>query len=713
MAAYWNELGFWGPFAGAILIALVAASLIRRLEKARPAKPFLGDLALLGALIATSIWSLGVALSGSTGVAAALTETARNASWLLFMFLMVRSARSQPVSLVAIYAVLGLILVIQPVIDIWRLGLAEGMVLREIALTSTLLLRMLFAVGALVVAHNLYVVASAQTRATIRLPLTALAAMWLYDLNLYMLAYLAREMPVDLLPLRGVVTLLLVPFFAMAATRSGGWKLQLSRKVAIRSISLVAISGYLLLMIAIAQLLRMAGSDIASMAQTGLVIGMSIAALVLIPSERFRAWFKVKVAKHFFRHRYDYRLEWMRFTDTIGRPGDGAAPFHERVIKAIADIADSPAGLLLTPNDNARLELQARFNWPTALVPARACTATTISWFQGGGRIIELDALRNGRDPGTDRSAIPDWIVEETAAWVLVPLVHFDRLAGLVVLARPPISRTLDWEDFDLLRVAGRQVASYLAEARSQEALLETEQFDEFNRRFAFVMHDIKNLVSQLSLVARNAEKHADNPAFRADMIDTLQNSVGKMKTLIARLTRYTRADGDVTGPVDVERLVATVIGDKGLAERVHIQTLQRVNAQANAAQLEQVIGHLLQNAIDASGPAGPVYVHIGRDAMNAQIEVVDQGCGMSAEFVRSKLFKPFISSKPDGFGIGAYEARSLVEAMHGRIDVESREGEGTRFLVELPLVRQLGEPDMPVHEDRYSQGDRVAEKVR
>src|SRR3546814_16030222 len=99
---------------------------------------------------------------------------------------------------------------------------------------------------------------------------------------------------------------------------------------------------------------------------------------------------------------------------------------------------------------------------------------------------------------------------------LLVPLVHFNTLAGVILLARPPVDRALDWEDFDLLRIAGRQVASYLAEARAQGALADARRFDEFNRRFAFILHDIKNLVSQLSLVARNAERHADNPDFRA-----------------------------------------------------------------------------------------------------------------------------------------------------------------------------------------------------
>src|SRR5690606_19382205 len=124
------------------------------------------------------------------------------------------------------------------------------------------------------------------------------------------------------------------------------------------------------------------------------------------------------------------------------------------------------------------------------------------------------------------------------------------RLLGVVVLARPAFARTLDWEDFDLLRVIGRQLASYLAEQASQDALGEAQRFDEFNRRIAFVMHDIKNLASQLSLLARNAEKHAEKPEFRADMLLTLKKSSEKLNALLARLGRYGPQPGEAVASI-------------------------------------------------------------------------------------------------------------------------------------------------------------------
>lgn len=688
--ANWHDIGLWSHSGAAALTMLVAAWLVRRWARLRGTRPSLGDAALLLALLATSLWAFAAASMGGTHAIAGLAESLRNLSWLAFLFQMVRSARAQPRTVTAVYLVLVVVLAGQPLVAIWHAANQGVPRLDELGYSAAMLLRMIFVVGALVLANNLYSVADAETRASLRLPLTALAAMWLYDLNLYTVGYLGRALPGDLVALRGVLMILAVPFFALAANRSGGWKLTLSRKVAYRSLSLFAILGYLVTMIAVAQLLRAFGGTIASGAQVLLVLGMSLAALILLPSDRFRAWFKVKATKHFFQHRYDYRAEWIRFTETIGRPGDGTAPFHERVIKAAADISDSPAGLLLAPTENGRLQLQARFNWPTADVPAQACTAGTIGYFQSTGRIVELDALRSGQDTLTDRRAIPDWVVMESNAWAIVPLVHFDRLAGLVVLSRPLIERQLDWEDLDLLRLVGRQLASYLAEARSQEALREADQFDEFNRRMAFVMHDIKNLVSQLSLVASNAERHADNPEFRADMIATLQNSVGKMNTLIRRLTGYARSTGDGIRAIDAERIVRSVIADKAQRHKVVTSSAPRMALMADPVQLEQVLGHLIQNAIDASGPDSPVFVSLSRDGLSGVIEIVDHGSGMSAEFVRGKLFKPFMSSKADGFGIGAYEARLLVEAMHGRIEVESREGEGSRFAVYLPLATRI-----------------------
>ena len=213
------------------------------------------------------------------------------------------------------------------------------------------------------------------------------------------------------------------------------------------------------------------------------------------------------------------------------------------------------------------------------------------------------------------------------------------------------------------------------------------QRFEEFNRRFAFILHDVKNLLSQLSLLSRNAERHADNPEFRADMIATLKGSVGKMNDLLARLSphsaaRVQRMDAQPLRPI----LIAAIAAKRGDHEvKLHGDT--NLWTTADGAALEQAIGHLIQNAVEACSPNNPITVRTAVKDGTLAISIADKGVGMDPDFVRHRLFQPFSSSKPGGFGIGAFEARSLIAAMGGRLGVDSRPGKGTTFTILLPAA--------------------------
>jgi putative PEP-CTERM system histidine kinase len=451
-------------------------------------------------------------------------------------------------------------------------------------------------------------------------------------------------------------------------------RVQVSRTALMQSLWLLGAIVYLTLLLSALSVIAALGGDHARLGQAAFVFGTTAATLVFLTSPWLRAWVRVKLAKHLFRHRYDYRVEWQRFTETLGQPDSGAT-LDERVIKAVADLVDAPAGLLLLPAGEG-LSVASGWRWP--LSPADETPLIAPPGTEE--RIVELDAVRRtGANP-----AVPDWILAETDAWIIVPLPHVGTLAGAILLARPPLDRALDWEDFDLLRVAGRQAASYLAEARAQDALAEARRFDEFNRRFAFILHDIKNLVSQLSLVARNAERHADNPEFRADMIATLRDSAGRMTDLIARLSQQQRGGGaEATGAVSLRPVVDAAIARRP-GQPIAIDGDCHPVALADPARLEQLLAHLVQNAVEASPAGTPVTIRLGEDAAQVWIDVIDRGSGMTAAFIRDSLFRPFVSSKPTGFGIGAFEARQLAEGMGGRIEVESMPGAGSRFRVRL-----------------------------
>ena len=674
----------WTHALAALLFATLALA-----EARRPAGDGGGAVrkTFVMALAATALWALAVAGIDARDVATRVMESVRNLAWLGFMFALARRDRRDVARWIAsIYGAVALVVTGCAVLAVAG-ALAETRAQVVAISDARLVLRMLSAIGALILVHRL-LTGTATRRGGIRLTALALALIWSIDLAVYATAWTARAWPTGLVDARGALLVVLAPLFGIAAQRGGDGRIQLSRAIAFQSLAIVLIGLYVLVTgIATGWLAHLGGTHV-RLVQTAFVFGTAAALLTMLSTPWIRAWTKVIVAKHLFSHRYDYRAEWLRFTETLGAPAGApdatAAPLAERVVKAVADLTDSPGGLLLLP-DGEGLAAGARWNWPEAPVPP-APDAALASHLAATGRIVALDAVRVGADVG-DASAVGGWLSERRDAWAVVPLVHFDRLAGAIVLARPPVDRALDWEDFDLLGVAGRQAASYLAEDRAHDALADAQRFDEFNRRFAFIMHDLKNLVSQLTLVARNAERHADNPAFRADMVATLQDSSARMNNLLARLSQHHAARGEPPRAVPLLALAGRIAAARRAQHPVTATGDATALALADPAALETILGHLVQNAIEASTPGAPVTLTVARDGAGVAIDVADEGCGMSAAFLRDQLFRPFASSKNGGFGLGAFEARQLAEAMGGGVTVTSREGAGTRFRVTLPAA--------------------------
>lgn len=645
--------------------------------------------------IVTAVWALIVVLAARYGApyiaAVSPMETLRSMSWIVFLGALLtpswRLAGRVSASFV-IALVVGLLLATQLALDLFDDFGPGALPLMEQATIAYafLLMRLTVAIGGLVLVHNLYVNSAPSSRWAIQLLCIGLVGIFGYDLNLYTLQLLSGRPVVDLFEIRGAVNALVVPVLALSAARSRLARLQFSRQAAFHTLSLGAVGGYLVLMSVAAYGLRLVGGDWGRLLQVSLLFAAIIAAAAVVSSGRYRASVRVWINKHFFTYKYDYREEWLRFIATISKSGPGMGGLSERVVQAICAIVDSPGGALFEPGAAGGFDASARWNFTSFPMDATEPLPALTQFLEERGRIVDLDELRHGvGDYGA--LTLPAFAAAEPRAWLVVPLLHLERLAGFVVLERSLAKRELNWEDYDLLRTVGKHGASYIAEASSQAALLESRKFDEFNRRFAFIMHDIKNLVSQLSLVARNAERHADNPEFRADMVKTLQSSVGKMNDLLARLSQHNTAKPD-DGAVDVARVVREVVAakrDQRPAPELAAESSAIVVGDPN--RFEQVVAHLVQNAIDASGGKGAVTVRMAAAADEVRIDISDSGGGMSAAFIRTELFAPFRSTKKGGFGIGAYEAREIVRGMGGRLDVASKEGEGSLFSVTLPLA--------------------------
>jgi putative PEP-CTERM system histidine kinase len=682
-------------FAGLGMLAFGSAALWLALRPSRKMAALMPSRAALVAVVAgLGVWSAVWYIAGPGNWATLLADTLRNLvflGWLGASFtvegngLRARSIRLMLLTLVMINlipallggaALLNIAMTANPIATAWLKP-------------SLSLVDMLTASAGLLLVENFSRHRSAGVRGPVLLVAGGIAALWAYTLNIHLLGWLSGSTPVTLTLLEPLVTLLVLPTFILVALDTGRERMRLSRSIAVRTLAIVALATYLMVIALTGALARLLGGDYGQLVQgVFLILALGLGGL-LFASTRARAWLSVMISKHFFEHRYDYRAEWMRFTATLEGQAQGAEPTFRRIARALAELAGSPGALLMTADGDGNYRVIDHWQWPAALEPDNLLSVRDAFSLQETGHIVDLDSLRRGHDDdgARDRVALdlPQWLLADERAWVLLPLLHMGRMVGIALLHRPLAARALDWEDLDVLRISGRQAASHIAEMQSQAELSEARRFDEFNRRFAFIMHDVKNLASQLGLLAANAERHAENPEFRADMIETLKLSVARMNELLLRLSPQGRSGSVGSSVVKVAPLLQRIAGEAGRRHPVSTGCDDGLEVVGDSDAIVQILGHLVANAIDASVGDAPVLVAASADGDGVRIDVIDHGCGMSREFIRGGLFKPFVSTKDNGFGLGAFEALQLARAMNGRLDVDSHEGEGSRFSLWLP----------------------------
>jgi putative PEP-CTERM system histidine kinase len=356
----------------------------------------------------------------------------------------------------------------------------------------------------------------------------------------------------------------------------------------------------------------------------------------------------------------------------------------ESLIRAVADLAKSPSGLLWGRIEGPHFSLLA--DWELAVPESPDRLGGLTQWLERTGWIIDLKEWRASPDLYDDLD-VPDMILEIPRAWLIVPLMLGEELQGILLLRESDLQQDLNWEDRDLLKVAGRQAASHLAQYQANQALLKSRQFEAFNRLSAYVIHDLKNILAQQSLIVSNAAKHRDNPAFVDDVIDTVENSVARMTRLMDQMRSGVR--GAEQEELELCSLLREIVAERAkVPPSPSIETCSSpVTISGDQNQLATVFNHIIQNAQEAAGKQGKVQVHVSSQGGRAVVGIEDDGVGMSDEFLRDRLFEPFESTKGlTGMGIGAFESREVIRALGGDIRVRSTPGQGSVFTVEIPL---------------------------
>ena len=514
-----------------------------------------------------------------------------------------------------------------------------------------------------------------------------LAALCAYDIFVYSEALMFGHPDPDALAARAFVHAFAVVLLVVASGRESAWmrRIRLSNTAAFYSASLLLVGIYLLGVAAIGYYVRFFGGTWGGVAQFVIAFGALLTLIAFALSGAFRARLRVFLGKHFLRYRYDYRREWLRFTAMLSARSS-PQEVGVLVIRGLADMAESTGGSiwLRALGDDSFVQ-NAR--WNMAACPVQEAPDSEFCTFLREHEWI-VDLREGGAPDGlaVGMPPLPEWLPALADAWLLVPLLVGNEMLGFVVLAAPRTALSLNWELRDLLKAAARQAAVFLSQMHATEALLEARKFDAFNRMSAFVVHDLKNIMTQLSLLLKNAARHKDNPEFQQDMLLTVESSLEKMRQMMMQLREGARPAGTVSG-VELRPLLQRIADNAHRRGRtVELEIVDRVATRGDADRLERVIGHIVQNALDATPSSGRVWMTLRQVSGRAMLTVCDTGAGMDAEFVRTRLFRPFNSTKTSGMGIGSYESFQYVRELGGTIDVQSEVGRGTQVALLMPL---------------------------
>jgi putative PEP-CTERM system histidine kinase len=638
---------------------------------------------VLFAVAGTALWgaaiALGIALSGGVPRPAitAIPDALRTLVLILFLSTALPS-RGGWRSVKRIVAVLALLLA------------GAAIVLPFVAADyyTNLTLLGLSIVGCLTIEQLIRNVADGQRR-FFKLFLRTIAGILIYDVLVFSSTALPDAIDANLWMLRGFIATAAVPLFLVSAKGHAEWTetLFISRDVVFYSATLTGVGIYLAAAIAAGLLIGDLGPDWSAAIRVAYLIAALGVLAYMLSSAWLRTQLRVFISKHFYRNRYDYREEWLRLTRALSDSKQDL-PLDRRSVKALCAIVDSDGGQLWLDRTSRSLyepfaAWQAPF--PVTEYPEQSALVRFLKQTEW-----VIDTRQYAEHPEHYGHAFRDDPIPLPANSLIFALIHQNEMLGIVRLNCRPGLRELNYEDHDLLKTAGRQVAAVLAHDLAQERLTETRQFEAYNKLAAFVVHDLKNLLAQQALVVTNARKFRDRPEFIADVVSTVDSGVQRMRRMLRQLGQGGPFAQDQR--LELNKLILHAVSACAHDDKAPCRFADSVPlwVRAQADQLTAVISHVIQNAQEATTNGGTVAISLTEAPNNrALIEVRDSGEGMSEEFIRRRLFKPFETTKGSaGMGIGAYQAREIVRSLGGEMMVQSEPGKGTIVQLFLPQAR-------------------------
>lgn len=546
---------------------------------------------------------------------------------------------------------------------------------------------MFFSVTGLILVEQLFRNTPPAHRWNILLLCISAGAVFIYDFFVFSNAILLQKIDYEFWSARGIVNILIIPILIIAYFRNSDLssRFHVSRKFVFHSTTLIATGLYLVVMSLSGYYIRQADAEWGKVLQSAFLF----AALLLLGVVFFSNTIKTKIKRYLsysFTNKYDYRDEWNRFSHTLLTP-DEEHSLEKRALQAIAQIVDSKGATLWLKDKN---HFVFKAYWKIGFDQARPepKDSELIKMLLSTKKMFSRDDfIKFSNHPQT----MQHWFVQTKYSWLIIPLWLNDELFGYIHLRESIVDMSLSIEDQELLETIAHHVALAVSLKASDSALSQAKKFQEMNQMTAFLVHDLKTVLSQLSLLVENGKVHKGNPEFVDDMLNTVGHVTQKMQRLIGQLKNpATENKADKTNLLP---LLETVIDScKKPSVNITLSNEERINPhiQINLEEMESAFKHILQNAVDSIDDQGEVSIELGTlSESKIYITITDTGKGMTQEFISEKLFQPFSSTKGvSGMGLGAYQSRELFRAADGDLLVTSEVGKGSQFKIELPVAQ-------------------------
>ena len=540
------------------------------------------------------------------------------------------------------------------------------------------LILMLMAIFALVFTEQ--VVRNLNSHRVIKLLGLCLTFLFAYDTFIYGQSLISHELPAILTQGRSALAFLMATFLAIGALifneKSDSQYLFSVSRPAVFFSTTAFLSSLLIILISVGSYYVKSQGFLG----TYLFLLALIAALLIIfsltMSLTFRQHFEVFISKHFFALKYDYRIEWLNAIRRVSELKTNSSSYYQEVLDILKSASRSSGGSLWLNSGSEIREVCTTLplaNKPSLIQVSEPYVRLMLkeSWiFVPQSRVSSLAA---------NNHLLPDWIKTNDSIWLLVPLIIQMKLIGFVILSKPKFGNEITYEDRDLMTNISTQVASHLLLHQQEKVISDAKQLETYNRLSAFIMHDINNVIAQLVLIGKNAERHKKNPAFVDDMIKTVHNATSRMQGLIQKFNPSVK---EKRSEFLVSELLEELTDEVSQYQPVpSLSVTTDFTITADKQRLTLALKNLVRNAQEATKSSGCVNIQAEKKPTGSQIIIEDNGHGMSQQFIDEELFRPFATTKSDrGVGIGAYLTKSYIEHLGAFLTVSSTEGKGTRF---------------------------------